>query len=432
MSELTISQLNKLGNRIRNNDNPTNEDLELLYYYRMSFQNELFIAFKTMCKLAKNVNQNIIVTNRLKTYESIIRKTKRFNTRLSKMQDIAGCRCVVPNNKILFRLRTKIKESGKYEIIEEYDYLDGKEDGYKSYHMIIKNSSTNKIVEIQLRTEEHHKWATLVELTDVVFYTDIKGGESNTDYNRLFKLLSLGDKLTHEEIREISDILIATNFIYDLNNRLSKDNISKRLEWYNQMIPEKNCYLLVEMIRTNGITIKSFEDFSDAENEYLNRFKLSRENKLFLTYTQNTSFEKFEMSYPNYTISYHNFQIDSLNYLLLAIKKCINSNDFYHLPEYTECLLKIFKNILSNLENELITIVKYSETNSIEAAQLVRQSEQWSKIISNRISRLRQISIELNDLLNPNDKYKYYKIKFYRYKYSVKNKIREFFRFGKL
>ena len=89
--KLTISQLNKLGERLRKD--PDNKDaLRLLETFRLSFDPAYDRVFNQLRQFGLNP-----AGRPAKSTQSIIAKLVRLRTRLSRMQDIAGCRVEVAN-----------------------------------------------------------------------------------------------------------------------------------------------------------------------------------------------------------------------------------------------------------------------------------------------------------------------------------------------
>ena len=86
---LTISQLNKIGERLRKNQE-TNEDLRALDDFRLSFESAYQTVFDHLTQLGLKPGGRSG-----KTTLSIRAKLIRERTRLSRMQDIGGCRVVV-------------------------------------------------------------------------------------------------------------------------------------------------------------------------------------------------------------------------------------------------------------------------------------------------------------------------------------------------
>ena len=86
-SELSKNQINRLGDRLRTDD-VGESDLRLLDNYRRSFTD----AYEDVVARIRD-QLGLEPTGRpAKSKTSIIEKLRRERTRLSRMQDIAGCR----------------------------------------------------------------------------------------------------------------------------------------------------------------------------------------------------------------------------------------------------------------------------------------------------------------------------------------------------
>ena len=99
-----------------------------------------------------------------KSTTSIIEKLRRETVRLSQMQDIAGCRVVVPNvlaqNEVVERLKSAFPKAVVVDRREQPSF------GYRAVHIVA--TACNKSVEVQVRTEFQHLWAQLSEkLADI-------------------------------------------------------------------------------------------------------------------------------------------------------------------------------------------------------------------------------------------------------------------------
>lgn len=95
---LTKSQINKLGDRMRNNKTHDG-DAKLLDDFRNSFNESFEMVSTELKKIIKPYSKNTTLTNRqTKTSISIKEKLVRLKTRLSEMRDIRGCRIVADDS----------------------------------------------------------------------------------------------------------------------------------------------------------------------------------------------------------------------------------------------------------------------------------------------------------------------------------------------
>lgn len=79
---------------------------------------------------------------------------------LSVLSDAIGIRIVCAFRSDVYLIRDLIVQNEDYKIVEEKDYIkNAKPNGYRSYHMIIKNEGF--FIELQLRTISMDTWAAL-------------------------------------------------------------------------------------------------------------------------------------------------------------------------------------------------------------------------------------------------------------------------------
>lgn len=90
--DFTRSALDRLGSRLSRADRPSEEDEALYFDYREGFRE----AFDEVVQRLSIALPDYHPSGRRKTLDSVIGKMQRQRTRLSTMQDIAGCRIVVP------------------------------------------------------------------------------------------------------------------------------------------------------------------------------------------------------------------------------------------------------------------------------------------------------------------------------------------------
>lgn len=134
----------------------TPDDRVLINEYRESFLETLLVVNFDLGRLRIGESDG----GRLKRPESIVAKLERDSRiRLSRMQDIAGCR-LVANGKaeqdaIYARLQTD------FDIYRAYDTRETPHSGYRAVHVVVRRG--DKFVEVQVRTESQREWARLSE-----------------------------------------------------------------------------------------------------------------------------------------------------------------------------------------------------------------------------------------------------------------------------
>lgn len=123
-----------------------------LYYYVKEYRDEELGTGK--------------VAQRLKRRRTIIDKLSRHpNMALSTMQDIGGCRAVLPTEADVYKVADHLQRQKRWKIIDVDDYMEGpKPDGYRALHLVVKRHGCR--IEVQLRSVSQHSWAEVIEAAD--------------------------------------------------------------------------------------------------------------------------------------------------------------------------------------------------------------------------------------------------------------------------
>ncbi len=305
----TNGDIKRLGQRIVASEGKLNsEGLILLQEFRTSFSQPLSDAFNEIIGIKNNVRQSAIVAFRLKRISTIINKVIREpGMHLSRMGDIAGIRMIFDNNREVYKALELIQEqfvqSGKIR-----DYIkDPKEIGYRGVHIYVKDKVLGKRIEIQIRTNEHHNWSTLVEITDLLYDTRLKelGYDSHPKFAEFHALMSSDKELSDKEADLVYDILNEYNFITDLS-KLFRTNINEvRKQWAS--LRKNSRYFLIEASKNVIPNLKAFKNYSDAEKEYFEAYKRNEQTEIVLTAISKPSFQQICIAYANYILSYHTF-----------------------------------------------------------------------------------------------------------------------------
>ncbi len=132
------------------------------------------------------------VAQRLKRKPQIVSKLMRSSTRLSQMQDIAGCRVLLADPDAVEAAYSRItRRAAPYYVVKDVDdyRIDGRPDtGYRAVHL--KLLREGRVVEVQLRTRLQHAWAEAVERAGERAGFALKAGEGPSEILAFFRLAS--------------------------------------------------------------------------------------------------------------------------------------------------------------------------------------------------------------------------------------------------
>jgi len=136
---------------------------------------------------------------RLKRTSSIRKKLFRSPIQLDRIQDLVGCRAILPDMESLHAALDKykiIEDGGRVQRYADY-IANPKESGYRSAHLIVKFDESGIgerhagcKVELQLRTQLQHVWGTTVEAAGSMRNEDLKAGEGDPNWLRFLVLMS--------------------------------------------------------------------------------------------------------------------------------------------------------------------------------------------------------------------------------------------------
>lgn len=291
-------------------------DLNILLEWRNSFSPILEYYYS---KLKKEIKKEdlVVLARRLKRIESIQIKLKRFKTmRLSTLQDIAGVRAVLKDeqalNKVFAHLRSQITIN-KLKRVDNY-FSAPKENGYRGVHLIYQNASSN-IIEIQLRTELQHIWATAVEIYGELQNTSFKTGEGDEQWKEFFLLLSSyfaikenstpaqeHIRLSKNKIRsQLKKAIKNLNVIEKLN--ASTNGIQIVVSKYNESAKTGKYALLELDLKNKQTTVEIFnkKDISKAIEIYTQKeLHMKKSDQRNIVFVNIEDLDKIQKSYPNY------------------------------------------------------------------------------------------------------------------------------------
>ena len=376
----------------------------MLQYLRTSYKEPLAIIFKSIERVAYKVDHDSICTYRVKRIESIISKLVRFpEMQVNRAEDIAGCRCIMSSTEKAYELYNRLlRNKDKLPFVIKgvvHDYIkEPKKSGYRSIHInAVLKDGDNRRIEIQLRGLDHHNWATLVEITDLLYSIKLKenGQTSNYDLFEFHRLLSLSEKdLSPKEKYFIADTAIKYNYIEKIGEVFARNYLDVRRQW-NKMKLQHNHFFLISTGSDGIPDFMGFNSFENAEQAYFNKFINNEENRnIVLTHLQQTDFTKISVAYSNYFLTFNNTLVHILRYLSDAVTSAYHQNRVSLFKRYYQSFLCI---IVFWMEKQLLEITSFNEDKNARNSLLLRT--EWTNSITNGISALRHIVIAMHKQL---------------------------------
>ena len=269
-----------------------------------------------------------IVAGRIKRLPSIISKLQRLSRiRLSEMQDIAGCRAILPSVVDAFQVANSLMESRvKHRLVRTHNYLaEPPRSGYRSLHLVYSYRAGRKQaldelnVEIQIRTRLQHQWATAVETVGTFTGEALKAGGGEEDWLRFFVLMSSWiarveglpavpstpedhDSL-RQELREVAGRVRAEDRLVSFQSATAQ---------LQRLKAPKGGWFVLELDhqrrRTTGRMFGS-RDADEASDFYLGREMVSRGRPdLDVVMVSVGSLDALRRTYPNYFTSLSEFR----------------------------------------------------------------------------------------------------------------------------
>jgi hypothetical protein len=303
------------------------------------------------------------------------------------MWHVAGCRCILKNDSQVEKLKNKIKE--KFEIVKENDYIsEPKEDGYKSLHLYVRLPNCENTIEIQIRNQKDHNWATLVEITDILFDTKLKEYGNNRNLLRFHLLLSNHTDLSISERKELAKILMKYNYFDKLSEVFTRNYLLVRKQWYDIEIRHQHNYFLIESNKNEVPKIESFGNYAEAENKYFSVYKDRQNPNIVLTYILTPNYNTISTAYSNYILTYHSFMDESISIIQSLIVEALRKRKVYSFIRFLNLYFGLVVNHIKNLKSEI------SYTNELNFQQ-TRINE---KMKARNIKGLRKEKEWINDI----------------------------------
>jgi hypothetical protein len=178
----------------------TDADLDVINNWRSAHSFPLNTFQMNLRRKAGAVDPRSLIAQRLKRLTSIREKLGASTMKLSQMQGIGGCRAVVRSVALVHALRDLYVAADHSHVLvkDPTDYIaKPRTTGYRGVHLIYryrsamkgKEAFNNLLIEIQLRSQLQHAWATAVETVDVFTSQALKKNTGDERWLRFFALM---------------------------------------------------------------------------------------------------------------------------------------------------------------------------------------------------------------------------------------------------
>jgi len=212
---LSKTQVDRLGDRLRKGI-VAEEDLQQLDAYRRSFAE----SYDEIVAVVRDATQLEPTGRPAKSTTSIIEKLRRETIRLSQMQDIAGCRVVVPDMQVQDQVVERLKSALPKALV--VDRRKQPSFGYRAVHVIA--TARNKLLEIQVRTELQHLWAQFSEKLSDLRDPEIKYGGGGAEIQRTLSTVSTLIA-SHENVE--LNLSVFESMLSGFQSQLSKSGLTE-------------------------------------------------------------------------------------------------------------------------------------------------------------------------------------------------------------
>jgi hypothetical protein len=260
------------------------------------------------------------VAQRIKRLPSIRHKLERYpGMQLSRMQDLGGCRAVVSNVQRVAELMEFYLETAqmKHKLVRADPYIwEPKESGYRSVHLVYayhsdkKNTYNDLKIELQLRSQLQHAWATAVETVGTFSQQALKSSLGEEGWLRFFALMSSALAL-----REGTPLVPGTpadpeDLIDELRDHASQLQVVDRLSAYGaalqhveeQMKPRaKHTFLLELDVERRVLRVSSYANAAAAARDYaIVERRTENDSAIDVVLVSADSIASLKRAYPNY------------------------------------------------------------------------------------------------------------------------------------
>lgn len=336
----SASQIAKAGSILRRITSSDEDKVAwasgVLDNFRSLHVEPLNVFQNTLRKRLKKLGlEDSIVAQRIKRKPTILEKLQRFGSmRLDQMDDIGGIRAIVDNMAQLQELR-KLYTEGAHKLLHalqrEDDYISApKSSGYRGVHLVFRYQTKKEDkagynglrIEMQLRTQLQHTWATAVETFEAFMGEKFKSSQGAQDWLDFFALVS--SAFAHKEKQ--APLPEHAQYTVQELSRLVKqkaDELQVGLMMKSFSLAANNLHpsyklkgglalmIFDSVTKSSNVTVYPKDKYELAYEAYIREEqRSSQESTRQVVLVKMDSIQKLEKAYPNYFARLKDFQTE--------------------------------------------------------------------------------------------------------------------------
>jgi hypothetical protein len=299
--------------------------LEVINNWRAIHGHPLNTFQMNLRRSATRFDPECLVAQRTKRLSSIAAKLIRFpKMKLTQMQDIGGCRAVVNSVQSAQRLGEFYKSESriKHPVQTIDDYISKPQtSGYRGIHLVFRYHSDKESpsifnelkIEMQLRSQYQHAWATAVETVGTFIRHALKSSIGPDEWRRFFALMGSAIAVREGTVLVPDTPHDRNELIGELDHYAGTLNVIRRLETYGNALrfveqdsaraKDAHWYLLQLDPEANELNVTGFEfgQLAEAQRQYLEAEKRVKQNpQTDAVLVSVESLASLQKAYPNY------------------------------------------------------------------------------------------------------------------------------------
>lgn len=294
--------------------------LTIINNWRSSHSYPLNTLQVNLRRAARDRDTDPTIAQRIKRLPSIRHKLERIpGMKLARMHDLGGCRAVLSSVATVDEIVAYYTGSSqiKHRLIRHDPYIaEPKASGYRGVHLVYAYYSDKKPtyndlrIELQIRSQLQHAWATAVETVGTFTEQALKSSSGEANWLRFFALMSSALALREGTKPVPGTPTDSAELVSELRRYVADLDVLARLAAFNTVVQyaegrlsemKGHTFLLQLDTKEETLTVTNFEDRAVAADQYdsLERAIEGDPNKDAVLVTVE-SIASLRSAYPNY------------------------------------------------------------------------------------------------------------------------------------